>query len=240
MTLIKLLVGQIKKDQYSAILISHALVRNFNAIEIANKIKQIGYLSEMKLVLLISAYDKSKLAAEDLKIFNASINKPIKEDNLIEAILDVHQIKYDKTERLRDDQSDKTVEVKPYKILMCEDNKINIKVALAVLNKMGYEIDVAEDGKEGFEKVFGPDSKEYDLIFMDCMMPVMDGYSATIKIRQEETKLKLSRKPIIALTANISQSDKDKCFEVGMDDFLSKPLKKEDVASIIKKWTLPS
>jgi CheY-like chemotaxis protein len=114
------------------------------------------------------------------------------------------------------------------KILIAEDNQLNQMLIKAILDKESIQYDLAENGKEVLEKLI---STHFDLILMDIQMPIMDGVSATIEIRN---KLK-SRIPIIALTANASVSDEMKYKEVGMNDHLSKPFKREDLFNKIKK-----
>ncbi|GJM32138.1 MAG: hypothetical protein DHS20C18_11390 [Saprospiraceae bacterium] len=119
----------------------------------------------------------------------------------------------------------------PLQILIVEDHLINQKLISILLHKMGYETDVANNGLEALEKV---EHKPYDLIFMDIQMPEMDGFMATRKIRNWGN---LSCQPIIvAITANALHGDREKCLEVGMNDYLSKPLHPEQVAEIIRTW----
>lgn len=117
------------------------------------------------------------------------------------------------------------------KILLAEDNEINIKVFVELLKKAGFGCDLALNGEEAVRACL---EKEYDLIFMDCQMPVLDGYEATRQIRKIEGKGK--HPVIIAITAYAMESDVEKCFQAGMDDFLSKPFRREDLMNIIKKY----
>ena len=114
------------------------------------------------------------------------------------------------------------------KILIAEDNQLNQLLIKAILDKESIQYELAENGEQVLEKL---NSAHFDLILMDIQMPIMDGVSATIEIRN---KLH-SRIPIIALTANASVSDEMKYKEVGMNDHLSKPFKSEDLFNKIKK-----
>ncbi|MCP5103569.1 MAG: response regulator, partial [bacterium] len=119
-------------------------------------------------------------------------------------------------------------------ILLAEDNPVNRKLAEFMLTKAGYRLDIALNGKEAVEKyTMAPD--KYDLIFMDIQMPVMDGREATRIIRAKKHG---STIPIIAMTAESMMGDEEKCLAAGMDDYLPKPIRREIVFEMIKKWVL--
>ncbi|MCK5348795.1 MAG: response regulator, partial [Desulfobacula sp.] len=117
------------------------------------------------------------------------------------------------------------------KVLLVEDDNINQLVALVLLKTMGLEVELAKDGQQA---VMACQEGRYDLILMDCRMPVMDGYEATGLIRKMEGTKK--RTPVIAMTAHAIQGYREKCLKAGMDDYLTKPLKKEILLSTISKW----
>lgn len=120
----------------------------------------------------------------------------------------------------------------PLRVLVVEDNPINQMLARRLLERMGHEVVVAEDGAKGVERVAGA---RFDLVFMDCQMPVMDGYAATAGIRALGARGEL---PIIALTANAMQGDRELCLEAGMDDYLAKPVSPDQLSEVIARWTL--
>ncbi|MEZ9597166.1 response regulator [Vibrio sp. 10N.286.46.A8] len=123
------------------------------------------------------------------------------------------------------------------KVLVVEDSRVNQQVAKMMLKKLGFEVDIADNGEIGVEKF---KANDYVMIFMDCQMPVLDGFEATKQIRalEEGTSKHI---PIVALTANVVQRDKHLCFDVGMDEFLPKPVNqgklREIVASFLSKGT---
>ncbi len=120
------------------------------------------------------------------------------------------------------------------KILLAEDNFINQQVAKEVLQKLGCHVDLAVDGNEA---VAAAEKKSYDIIFMDCQMPTMDGYGATNEIRRMGIRVESDKNiPIIALTANALSGDREKCLMAGMDDYVSKPFQQERIADVLKKW----
>ncbi len=119
------------------------------------------------------------------------------------------------------------------RILLVDDNPINQKVALKFLEKMGYAADVADNGRQAIGAL---EKTAYDIVLMDCMMPVLDGYSATRLIRSGETAALDPAIPIIAMTANAMQWDRERCIDSGMDDYLSKPFRMDDMKAVIEKW----
>jgi signal transduction histidine kinase/ligand-binding sensor domain-containing protein/DNA-binding response OmpR family regulator len=121
------------------------------------------------------------------------------------------------------------------RILLAEDNPMNQKLAQFMLTKAGYQLEVANNGREAVEKyTAGPEN--YDLIFMDVHMPEMDGLEATRVLRNRGYK----EIPIVAMTADAMKEDRDKCLEAGMNDYMAKPIRREDVFAMVKKWVLES
>ena len=123
-------------------------------------------------------------------------------------------------------------------VLLVEDNLINQKLAARLLERMGCEVDIANDGVDAVDKFR---RSTYDVVFMDCQMPNMDGFEATSRIRELESSPGLAgsvhRTPIIALTANILPEDRDRSFRVGMDEFLTKPVAKEQLQQALDRWS---
>jgi CheY-like chemotaxis protein len=124
------------------------------------------------------------------------------------------------------------------RILVCDDNAINQKVAQRVLQQMGYQSAVANHGKEALDAL---DRERFDLVFMDLQMPEMNGLEATATIRERQAKT--SRFPnytppviIVAMTASAMVGDRDKCLASGMDDYVAKPVRPEDLRTVIERW----
>ena len=123
-------------------------------------------------------------------------------------------------------------------VLLVEDNPVNLHVAQKLLENIGLKFEVAKNGKIAFEALSEhPD--RYDAVLMDCMMPIMDGYTATREWRKHEQKASLKHKPIIAMTANAMAGDRDKCLNSGMDDYMSKPLNRNLLRKVLRKWINP-
>jgi signal transduction histidine kinase/DNA-binding response OmpR family regulator len=119
------------------------------------------------------------------------------------------------------------------RILLAEDNVINQKVAQHMLKTIGYKADVVADGREA---VHALELINYDLVLMDCQMPELDGFEATAVIRSAASKVHNHKVPIIAMTANAMKGDRERCLEAGMDDYLAKPVKKDELAAVLEKW----
>ncbi|MDH6015516.1 response regulator [Vibrio splendidus] len=118
------------------------------------------------------------------------------------------------------------------KVLVVEDSRVNQQVAKMMLKKLGFEVDIADNGEIGVEKF---QANEYEMIFMDCQMPVLDGFEATKQIRALEEGSS-QHIPIVALTANVVQRDKHLCFDVGMDEFLPKPVNQGKLREIVESF----
>jgi len=121
------------------------------------------------------------------------------------------------------------------KVLLVEDNVVNQQVATKVLTSLGVSVELAVNGEEAFACAR---TEQFDLIFMDCQMPVMDGYAATRAIRDWE-KSNGGHTPIIAMTANAMAGDRERCLAAGMDDYLSKPIKRDLIAEKLAQWLVP-
>ena len=123
------------------------------------------------------------------------------------------------------------------RLLLAEDNPVNQEVATGMLEMLGYRADVAADGQEVIEALA---RGSYDLILMDCQMPRLDGYEATRVIRRQEQAGQKKRIPIVALTANVMAEDRERCLKSGMDDYLPKPLSREELEHVLARWLGPS
>ncbi len=121
-----------------------------------------------------------------------------------------------------------------HRVLVVEDNPVNLRVIKAMLERLGVQVVSAQHGQEAVDMV--TQGEFPDLVLMDCLMPVMDGYIATQTLREWESKLGRSRMPIVALTANAFEDDRKRCLEVGMDDHLSKPVQMSGLSELLGRW----
>jgi CheY-like chemotaxis protein len=122
-----------------------------------------------------------------------------------------------------------------FRVLVVEDNAVNQKIALRQLQMLGYDADVAANGLEALEAL---EKNSYDVVLMDCQMPEMDGYEATREIRRREGQSRHT--PIIAMTDNVIECNRERCFQSGMDDYINKPARQEDLAALLAHWTQAS
>jgi PAS domain S-box-containing protein len=119
------------------------------------------------------------------------------------------------------------------RILIAEDNAVNQTIARRLVEKLGYEATVVPSGAEAVQAAL---TGLYELVLMDCQMPSMDGFAATAEIRAREQG---SRLPVIAMTANVLEGDRDRCLAAGMDDYITKPVDAEELAAVVRRWTSP-
>ncbi len=180
-------------------------------------------------VIVLASHQERANAARALSFNNtACLNKPVRRSQLVETIADLLKIAVIKTNRVADSASSHP---RNAKVLLVEDNRVNQKVATTMLKRLGCAVEIASDGVEAVEKV---KNIPYDLIFMDCQMPNMDGYEATRLIRQ--TPGSGAKTPIVALTANVLPGQDALCREAGMDDYLMKPMTQQNLAQAIDRW----
>ncbi len=227
-----------KIEDAEAIFISNNTKSGINAVEIAEKIKSNQKLAKIPLILMISIQEKNKIPQQKLTLFDRIILKPIKRTKLLLSIFSIFGIDYfnaDEEEIQKAVVANKEAPVeKNLRLLLCEDNEVNLKVVSTILKRIGINPDIAENGQEAVNKFL---HVKYDVILMDCMMPIMDGFQATKKIREIEIEEKISEPCLIlALTANVGEDDKRKCIDSGMNDFIPKPIKREILEEMLKKW----
>ncbi|KPA10788.1 PAS domain S-box [Candidatus Magnetomorum sp. HK-1] len=203
---------------------------------LGKKIKSSPELSQIKMILITSAGLRGDAARMKEIGFDAYLNKPVKQAILTECIREVFgKAKSVDNEKKSIITRHSLVESRKQNILILvvEDHVVNQKVIIGMLNKLGFNADTAYNGIEAIKAL---QKKDYDLIFMDIQMPKMNGFEATQAIRDRKTPVKNHDIIIIALTANAMKSDRDKCIESGMNDYLPKPFNSSDLQGMIKKY----
>lgn len=230
-----------------------------DGLELSRQVKADPLLSNVKIIMLTSLGRRGDATAAQEAGISAYLTKPIHQNQLQECIRMVFSGSFSvKTELVTKYSIRETQERKNARLLVADDNIVNQKVAVMMLEKLGYRADVVANGNQAVEAV---DRIPYDVIFMDCHMPEMDGYEATREIRKREATRRrldtesiknLQRLPdsketngerrdshhmtIIALTASVMKDNREKCLEAGMDDFLSKPVKFSELEAALKRW----
>ncbi len=206
-----------------------------DGLEVARAIARDPDIASVRIVLLGSSSERAHARRDGETGIAAEITKPVRQSQLYDCLATVMADDHDLTpvvtqRRLKENRS-----LQKARLLLAEDNVINQKVGVRMLEKMGYGVDVASTGTEAVRAVA---TGSYAAVLMDCHMPVMDGYEATAEIRRQERGGR--RTPVIALTASAMAGDKERCLGVGMDDYLSKPLRHDDLAAVLLQWVPPT
>ena len=207
-----------------------------DGMELARRVKADGLISPARLVLLTSTGRRGDGAEAVEAGIAAYLTKPVRQSDLYDAIATVmgnpeeegadgdllvtrHSLRAKKSaDRAR--------------LLVAEDNVVNQKVAARMLENLGYRVDVVADGRQALEAMA---ASSYGAVLMDVQMPEMDGYEATAEIRSREARSK-TRTPIIAMTANAMAGDREQALAAGMDDYVPKPVKSEELGAVLGRW----
>jgi CheY-like chemotaxis protein len=210
-----------------------------NGLELGQRIKTDPELAHIPLVMLTSTLFKGKAADAKKTGFAAYLVKPVRKADLYQCLLSA--LIPDSSRLLppaeKADAPCTASTPLAARILLAEDNPVNQEVTQTMLQGFGCTVEIAQNGREALQTV---EIKPYDLVLMDCMMPEKDGYTATAEIRCRQSAGHLPHFPIIALTANAIEGDREKCLIAGMDDYLAKPFKAESLLRLIKLWVKPA
>ncbi len=211
-----------------------------DGMELARRIKEDSSISSTTLILLTSIGESGDVAEARRLGISAYLTKPVRQSRLYDAIVTATSAieeftPQEETQLTTRNSVDDTRNVPRLRVLVAEDNAINQKVAVKMLENLGYHADVAADGSEAVEALT---RIPYAAVLMDVQMPEMDGYEAAAKIRRREDQQghKRGRTPIIAMTANAMQGDRERTLEAGMDDYVAKPVKREDLRAVLESW----
>jgi two-component system sensor histidine kinase/response regulator len=205
-----------------------------DGIEVAKIIRQDARFVNLRLVML-SSQESSGENADCAELFAAVLLKPLRRSQLFSCLSSAmtDAAGSQAGEQAAGAMSASTREAAGPRILVVEDNPINLEVAVGMLESLRCSADTADNGRTAIEAMIGG---SYDAVLMDCQMPVMDGLTATAEIRRREAGAGKPRIPIIAVTANAMEGDRERCLAAGMDDFLSKPFTQQQLASLLKRW----
>ena len=223
-----------------------------DGVELGKLLKEDTRFKEMPLIMMTSFGSRGDGNLFARIGFSAYFTKPVTPSDLLDALA----IVIDGGESLQNasplvtqhyvrslqlqEKPDNKFKLKQTRILLVEDNKVNQLVAKGLFNKLGLKLEFAFNGIETLEvmKDANKANHPYTIIFMDCLMPEMDGYEATRQIRNGKAGEAYKQIPIIAMTANAMKGDRERCLEVGMNDYLAKPIKLEILKGIIEQWLL--
>ncbi|MBD2456041.1 response regulator [Nostoc sp. FACHB-87] len=233
-----------QRKPYDVVLID--MLSPINGMAVAGMIKAQSAMAEIPLIMLTSTNQRDEMQRSLEMGFAAYLVKPVKPSRLLDTLITIlgfhsppqHLPNNQELEmnNLQNSHPRLATGSSKLRILVAEDNLVNQKVALKQLKSLGYNADVAANGQEVLQLL---EKIPYDVIFMDCQMPVLDGLETTKEIhRWYEGDFAHRRRPvIIAMTANAMKEDKQLCLDAGMDDYLSKPVIRENLAAVLEHWS---
>ncbi len=210
------------------------MMPGMDGIQLARAVKADPAIASVRLVLLTSMGMRGDAAEARRAKIEGYLSKPVRQSDLYDCLVTVMgRAPFEGSLVTRHSLSERRPKLQG-RILLAEDNPINQEVVLAMLETLGCRADVAADGQAALDAL---SLSPYDAVMMDCQMPIMDGYEATARIRRKEQVEPGSRRtPIIALTANALEGDRERCLAAGMDDYLSKPLRQEALQETLARW----
>jgi two-component system, sensor histidine kinase and response regulator len=234
---LKLLYQEAADDPFHLVITDH-MMPDMDGTALGMAIKATPILSHTHIVMLTSSGPSGDVGRMRQLGFDACLNKPVKRSLLYNCLVttfcavdDADQCEIKKTEEPSQPQALKRYD--NYRILVVDDNSINLKVALKMLNVFGLNAGTAINGQEAIKML---STKPFDLVLMDIQMPVMDGYEATARIRDPLSSVRTHDVPIIAMTANAMKGDREKCLLAGMEDYISKPIDPKELQTLLDKW----
>jgi signal transduction histidine kinase/CheY-like chemotaxis protein/HPt (histidine-containing phosphotransfer) domain-containing protein len=210
-----------------------------DGLQLARAIKARPELVKARLVMLTSTYEAGNAHEREQAGILRCVSKPIRQSELYEVVCGALTAGYATSPQLHTGAAPvAAVDHQSHlfgKVLLAEDNPVNQKLAKAMLARLGLTVDIANNGEEALAL---SEQQAYGVVLMDCQMPVMDGYQATAAIRMREVG-NAKRLPIVALTANAMQGDREQCINAGMDDYLAKPYSRPQLEQVLSRWLQP-
>jgi two-component system, sensor histidine kinase and response regulator len=202
-----------------------------DGVELARAVKADPAIADVQLIMLSSIGSPAEIAAAREAGIATYLNKPVRQRELRRAVAEVLGVARPVEKPTQEKRPQQRLDAH---VLLAEDNAVNQAVALAMLKGFGCKVELAKDGREAIAAAY---RTRFDLILMDCQMPEMDGFRATRVLRNLETAHAAARRiPIIALTANALEGDRDRCLAAGMDDYLSKPFNQAQLWAVLTRW----
>ncbi|OKY27459.1 response regulator [Thalassotalea sp. PP2-459] len=228
-TALELIDNAILLEQPFDLVITDWRMPKMDGIELAHRINKLTEKHDIPAVLMVTAFDKNDAMTLSHEAgIDGFLEKPVDASLLLDAMMNALKLEQ---KHLEYHQVQKGIlDLSHSRILLVEDNALNQQVVLGFLEETGVNIDIAENGQVAIDKL---DSESYDLVFMDLQMPIMDGLTATKIIRAND---QFSNLPIIAMTAHAMQEELDRCLEVGMNDYFTKPIDPNALYILLSKW----
>jgi len=231
---VKMIAASIDKNEPYDLILMDWKMPGMDGVETVRKLQQTYDDEQSPAVIMVTAYGREEVneAAGDIQA-NGVLSKPVTASTLLDSIMPAfgHEITGRSRSGVRQqDEEDAATHLKGAHILLVEDNAINQELAIELLSVNGMKVVVANNGQEALDMLA---QQEFDGVLMDIQMPVMDGYEASRKIREQE---KFKHLPVIAMTANAMAGDRDKALAAGMNDHIAKPIIVLDMLTTMAKW----
>ncbi len=223
-------ISFVKDNESFDIVVAEQTPIDYSGVHLKEEIRRAIRKPDLAFVFLASRAKRDQIIRTNNEILHVVL-KPVRHHALYNALSLIEKQLTNMQSSTDGISTEKRSILPSIDILIVEDNTINQKLIVRILNILGLKADIANNGLEALNAAF---KKKYDIVLMDIQMPVMDGYEASKRIRAELSK---ENQPIIiAMTANNLQGDREKCIEVGMNDYMSKPILIDEVKRVIKKW----
>ncbi len=228
------LLGEAAEKEPYALALLDLQMPDMDGLELAGAVRADSRFQETRLLILSSREPEYSPETVRKSGMPEVVNKPVLKGVLLQSIERVLAAGGDLSVNVQKDDLPEAPSLTDARVLLVEDNPINLKLAQAMLMKLGCHILTAENGEEAVDAVR---KEAYDLILMDCQMPVMDGFQTTAAIRELEKDFRPPRRSyIVAVTAHAMKGDRERCLEAGMDDYLSKPFTFEVLSEGVYRW----
>lgn len=208
-----------------------------NGIEFARQVDAARRIRGTRMILMSPIDEVADGTSSHTQRFAAVVTKPPRHAQLFDAIahaIDAPMLVEARRPEIRETSPQADMRAKNLRVLVAEDNPVNQELTLSLLELAGCTVTLASNGQDALDAC---KRETFDMVLMDCQMPGMDGYEATEAIRRFEADQSKPRVPIVALTANAVDGDREKCIAVGMDDYLSKPFSRQQLGAMLTKWS---
>jgi signal transduction histidine kinase/DNA-binding response OmpR family regulator len=226
--LARLGVASARGEPYDAVLVDYSLGEE-DGISVARSIREQPPLKNIPLLMVTGHDDSARARIARAAGFSAYLVKPIAQSTLYDALSDAVHARSRNVEPI---PASTDIPPRQERVLIVEDNQVNQRLAIRQLQRLGFNAVAVANGREAVD---AQSHEGFDLIFMDVQMPVMDGYEASAEIRRHEIRTR-RHVPIVAMTANALNEDRDSCLAAGMDDYVSKPVSLASLRIVIERW----